>query len=123
MPPWVARWMAQVHADYGVDPRIFFALVVLSMLPFYVAFAAAVGALARSRREATSPLRERTFLRSATIVVLAWLLPYLYVAIFGRLPWWGWAGFMAVVAIGALRLALSLRSRSRRTNESEASGD
>ena len=108
----IGQWSASIRESYGVDPRIFSALVAVTIPPFYVAFAIAVRAALGARKMGQPLAADWSFLIATSVGVAAWLLPYAYVAAFGRLSAWAWAVFLLIFLIGAARLVLSLRRRS-----------
>jgi hypothetical protein len=104
-----------VRASYGVDTRVFIALIAVSIPPFYIVFAIAIRRLAGLRRSGGSApgavARDRTFMTAVTVVAATWLLPYIYVALFGRLPWWAWVLFALLLADGIVGLFRAGRAR------------
>lgn len=121
---WLAGWSQSIQASYGVDPRIFIGLVLVSVPPFYLALALAVRAFVRAHRAGVQAWSDSTFITATSAVVALWLLPYGYVALFGRLPWWGWAAFVVVLVVGGYRLVRSGLGRvARLATDREASDE
>ncbi|TLM94739.1 MAG: hypothetical protein FDZ75_05390 [Actinobacteria bacterium] len=113
----LGQWADSIRATYHVDPRVFIALVLTTIPPFYVAFAVAVRSALRARRGGIPIWTDRTFVVAVPVVVATWLLPYAYVALFGRLPVWGWVVFLALLCVGAVRLAAAMRHRTSNAPE------
>lgn len=120
---WLAGWSQSIQTSYGVDPRIFIGLVLVTVPPFYLALALAVRAFIRAHRAGVRARSDSTFVAATSAVVALWLLPYGYVALFGRLPWWGWAAFVAILVTGGYRLVRSGRGRAARLATGREAGD
>jgi hypothetical protein len=86
----IPAWLAQVRKTYGVNPRIFGALYLVGVFPFWF-----------SIYRILAGLKDRNF-RTVRVFGLilgaAIVLPFLYVAIFGHnLPYWFWIIVGAIV--------------------------
>jgi hypothetical protein len=109
---WLTQYADSIRIAYGVDPRVFIALVLVSIPPFYIAFAVAVRSLVRLRQQRAPAASDKAFIAASSVVVATWLLPYAYVALFGRLPWWAWWLLAVLLVAGALRLLRTGRKRA-----------
>jgi hypothetical protein len=114
--------MARVHSTYGVDPRIYFALVLITIPLFYVALGFVVRDLARTRSQ-TGQVSVRaafdrpSFVLSLVAMVALWLATYVYILFWGvGLPWWVRAVVIAVMVAGAAGLASRVRRQATSAN-------
>jgi hypothetical protein len=79
----IAAWLAGIRKTYGVNPLIFGALYLAGVLPFWFSIYKIVAAL---KNKDLRQVRIFGFVLGAAII-----LPFSYVAIFGRnLPYWFW---------------------------------
>lgn len=101
------RWQQLIRLGdtYGVDPRVF-AVLYVAHHPLFWGTMAALAARVRQKR----PVRFWV-----ALAVFFWLLPYLYVFIWGRgLPWWAWALAGAALVIGGTHAAREIRRRLKK---------
>jgi hypothetical protein len=110
---WV--YMAGIRSAYGVDPRVYLALVVITIPLFYVALGFVVRDLARARSQTGRVSFRAAFSRSSFVLPLVamvalWLVTYVYVLFWGvGLPGWIRAAIVAVMVAGAAGLAFRVR--------------
>jgi len=114
---WLWNSAQQVAATYGADPRVYFALVVVTIPPFYLAFAVVVRDLMRTRQETGSvsvrkSLSRPSFGISLLAMAVLWLVPYVYVLLWGHnFPAWFMIVMVALMGGGATGLVRRLRGR------------
>jgi hypothetical protein len=122
---WLWDYARGVSAAYGVDPRVYLALVLVTIPPFYFALGMVVRDLARTRENGggvslAKAFRSRSFVVALFAMVLLWLAPYIYVALWGRhLPAWLVVAFVAFMLIGGISLVRRVRRRAAIAGESE----
>ena len=90
----VAAWLADIRASYHVDPLIFGALYLTGIVPFWFSIYKIITGLKR---------RDFRQVRIYGLVLgIAIILPFAYVAIFGRnLPIWFW-GVAGLIILSSL---------------------
>jgi hypothetical protein len=107
--------MAHIHSTYGVDPRVYFALVLITIPLFYVALGFVVRDLARTRSETgrlsiRAALDRPSFVLSLMAMVALWLVTYVYILFWGvGLPAWVRVVVVAVMLVGAAALVSRVR--------------
>ena len=122
---WLWDYAEGVSAAYGVDPRIYLALVLVTIPPFYFALGVVVRDLGRTRENgggvsAAKAFRSRSFVVAFFTMVLLWLVPYAYIALWGRrLPVWFVVAFVALMLVGGISLVLRVRRRASSGKENE----
>ena len=100
----VAQWLQATRARYGVNPLVFLALMTFCAPVFYYSIYRIVRAVA-AKQAAQLNLWTMIFL-------LATLLPYLYVLLFGHnLPWWVYLIVAALMAQGAYTVILRRKGK------------
>jgi hypothetical protein len=110
--------MARIHSTYGVDPRVYFALVVITIPLFYVALGFVVRDLARTRRQTgrvsfRAALDRPSFVLSLTAMVALWLVTYVYILFWGvGLPGWVRVVVVAVMVAGGAGLVSRVRRQA-----------
>jgi hypothetical protein len=115
---WLWDYAQGVSATYGVDPRIYLALVLVTIPPFYLALGFVVRDLARTRNglggaSVARAMGSRTFRIALASVVVLWLLPYLYVVLWGRrLPVWFSVVLVGLMVAGGISLVLRIRRQA-----------
>ena len=96
----VAAWLAGIRKTYGVNPLIFGALYLAGVFPFWLSIYKIIAGL---KNKDLRPVRVFGF-----VLGIAIILPFLYVAVFGRnLPYWFWI-------VGGVIILFSLYSGRRR---------
>jgi len=92
---------ATSEANYHVNPWIFGILFFGSAIPLYYGYyRIGKSALKFENRKLVGKKINTTELRlGITISIIAWWIPYVYVIIFGKLPWNLWLIFIAFVLI------------------------
>lgn len=109
------RYMEGIHAAYGVDPRVYLTLVLITIPLFYVALGFVVRDLARTRRQTgrvsiREAFRRPSFVLALTAMVALWLVTYVYVLFWGvGLPGWVRAAIVVVMVAGAAGLVSRIR--------------
>jgi hypothetical protein len=123
---WLWDYAQGVSATYGVDPRIYLALVLVTIPPFYLALGFVVRDLARTRNgqggmSVARAMGSRTFGIALASVVVLWLVPYLYVALWGRrLPVWFTVVLVGLMVAGGISLVRRIR---RQATTGDANGE
>ena len=111
-------YMDGIRATYGVDPRVYLTLVLVTIPLFYVALGFVVRDLARTRRQTgrvslRGALRRPSFALALTAMVALWLVTYVYVLFWGvGLPGWIRPAIVVVMVAGAAGLASRIRRRA-----------
>jgi hypothetical protein len=111
-------YMDGIRATYGVDPRVYLTLVLVTIPLFYVALGFVVRDLARTLRQTgrvslREALRRPSFALALTAMVALWLVTYVYVLFWGvGLPGWIRAAIVVVMVAGAAGLASRIRRRA-----------
>jgi hypothetical protein len=111
-------YMEGIHAAYGVDPRIYLTLVLITIPLFYLALGFVVRDLARTRSQIgrvsiREAFRWPSFVLALTAMVALWLVTYVYVLFWGvGLPGWIRAVIVVVMVAGAAGLASRIRRRA-----------
>jgi len=96
----IPAWLAGIRKTYGVNPLIFGGLYMAGVFPFWFAIYKIIAGL---KNKDFRQVRIFAFLLGIAII-----LPFLYVAVFGRnLPYWFWI-------IGGLMILSSVYSVWRR---------
>jgi hypothetical protein len=107
--------MAHIRSSYGVDPRVYFALVLITIPLFYLALGFVVRDLAGTRSQTgrvsiRAAFDRPSFVLSLMAMVALWLVTYVYVLFWGvGLPGWLRAAVVAVMVAGAAGLAFRIR--------------
>ena len=115
-------YMAGIRSTYGLDPRIYLALVVVTIPLFYLALGFVVRDLARTRGQTgrvsiRAALNRPSFVLSLTAMVGLWLVTYVYVLFWGvGLPGWIRTAVVLVMIAGATGLAFRIRRRATSPN-------
>jgi|BarGraIncu00421A_1022006.scaffolds.fasta_scaffold00710_13 hypothetical protein len=114
--------MARIGSTYGVDPRVYFALVLITIPLFYVALGFVVRDLARTRSQTgrvsiRAALDRPSFVLSLMAMVALWLVTYVYILFWGvGLPGWVRAVVVAVMVAGAAGLVSRVRRQATSAN-------
>jgi hypothetical protein len=122
---WLWDYAQGVTATYGADPRVYLALVLVTIPPFYFALGIVVRDLAQTRENAggvslAKAFRSRPFVIALLAMAVLWLVPYIYVALWGRrLPAWFVGAFAALVLVGGISLVRLVRRRAAMVGEDE----
>ena len=115
---WAWDYMARIHSAYGVDPRIYLALVFVTAPLFYLALGFVVRDLARTRSQTgrvsiRAAFDRPSFVLSLMAMVALWLVTYVYVLFWGvGLPGWARAAVVLVMIAGAAGLTSRIRRRA-----------
>jgi len=120
---WLWESAERIASAYGVDPRIYVGLVLVTIPPFYFAFAVVIRELLRTRDGGRVSLarafRGRVFVVALVAMAAVWLVPYIYVALWGRnLPVWAVVSFVALMAVGVANTVRGVRKRTKSTEPS-----
>lgn len=108
-------WVQDIHADYGVHPYVFIALVVICAPFFYYSIYRLIKGLAH--RDKPQVMLWSTVFLAATVV------PYVYVLLFGHgMPWWIYLVLVALLLQGVISLISRLR-RGHSEADSVSSGN
>ena len=119
-PAWAL--MARIHSSYGIDPRVYFALVLITIPLFYVALGFVVRDLARTRSQTgrvsiRAAFDRPSFVLSLMAMVALWLVTYVYVLFWGvGLPGWVRAVVVVVMIAGAAGLVSRVRRQANSAN-------
>ena len=111
-------YMAGIGSVYGVDPRIYLALVVITIPLFYVALGFVVRDLATTRSQTGRVSMRAAFSRPSFVLplmamVALWLVTYVYVLFWGvGLPGWIRAAVVVVMVAGAGGLVFRIRRQA-----------
>lgn len=114
--------MARIGSTYGVDPRVYFVLVLITIPLFYVALGFVVRDLARTRSQTgrvsiRAALDRPSFVLSLMAMVALWLVTYVYILFWGvGLPGWVRAVVVAVMVAGAAGLVSRVRRQATSAN-------
>lgn len=114
--------MARIGSTYGVDPRVYFALVLITIPLFYVALGFVVRDLARTRSQTgrvsiRAALDRPSFVLSLMAMVALWLVTYVYILFWGvGLPGWVRAVVVAVMVAGAAGLVSRVQRQATSAN-------
>ena len=114
--------MARVHSAYGVDPRVYFALVLITIPLFYVALGFVVRDLARTRSQTgrvslRAALDRPSFVLSLMAMVALWLVTWVYILFWGvGLPGWVRAVVVAAMVAGGAGLVSRVRRQATSAN-------
>jgi hypothetical protein len=115
-------YMAGIRSAYGVDPRVYLALVLITIPLFYLALGFVVRDLARTRSQTgrvsiRAAFSRPSFVLSLSAMVALWLVTYVYVLFWGvGLPGWIRAAVVVVMVAGAAGLASRIRRRATSPN-------
>jgi hypothetical protein len=114
--------MARIHSSYGVDPRVYLALVLITIPLFYLALGFVIRDLARTRSESgrvslRAALDRPSFVVALMAMIALWLVTYVYVLFWGvGLPAWLRAAVVAVMVAGAASLVSRIRRKAASAN-------
>ncbi len=104
---------ANSEATYHVNPWIFGILFFGSALPLYYGYYRIGRSVVKyEKRENKKQAFDVKELRTGvTISVVAWMLPYLYVVLVGKLPPYIWLVFLALILITGLLFVRTLKKK------------
>jgi len=104
---------ATSEANYHINPWIFVILFFGSALPLYYGYyRIAKSTLKIENRKVKRKKLDKKELKIGIIIsVIAWWIPYVYVIIFGKLPWNLWVIFIAIILVTGLFFIKSLHSK------------
>jgi len=104
---YLQNWLAQIRANYGVNPEIFAVIYFAGVIPFWLSIYKIIAGFKKK-----NVAQVRVFGIILGIIIIA---PFTYVALFGHnLPFWFW--IIATVVIGYSTYSVIRRigpSRSR----------
>lgn len=96
------RHVTDLGAAHGVDPFLF-AVLYLAHHPLFWGTMAWLAARVRAKKPVSGVI---------ALAVFFWLLPYLYIFLFGRrLPWWAYLLSTIAIVIGGLHAGREIRRR------------
>ena len=101
---YVIEFAAKAEADYNVNPWIFCILFFGSAIPLYYGYFR-IGRSAlkiEDRKLKRKQIDKKELKIGLTISIISWLIPYVYVIIFGKLPvemWFVFFGFVILMGV------------------------
>jgi hypothetical protein len=118
-------YMEGIRAAYGVDPRVYLAIVLITIPLFYVALGFVVRDLASTRRQTGTVSFREAFRRPSFVLALCsmvalWLATYVYVLFWGvGLPGWIRAAIVVLMVAGGAGLVSRIRRRLLRQTDTD----
>lgn len=107
---------ATSEATYHVNPWIFLILFFGSAIPLYYGYYRIGKSVVKyEKRENKKQVFDKKELKTGvTISAIAWLIPYMYVLLFGKLPLYIWLIFVVIILITGFLFFRTLKSKIRR---------
>jgi hypothetical protein len=109
----VIGFAAKSEATYHVNPWIFCILFFGSAIPLYYGYYR-IGKSALKFEHGKLHRKEidKTELKIGVVIaIIAWWVPYIYVIIFGKLPFYLWLIFAALVLVTGTFFLMALRKK------------
>lgn len=109
-------FIAMSEKTYHVNPLIFCILYFGSAMPLYYGYYRIGRSVIKyEKRENKKQGIDRSELKvGVTISAIAWLIPYMYVILFGKLPLHIWIILIVIIIITGLLLYKTLKSKISR---------
>ncbi len=110
---YIVDFAAKAQADYNVNPWIFSILFFGSAIPLYYGyFRIGRSALKIENKRLKRKKFDKAELKiGLTISIIAWCIPYVYVVIFGKLPFEMWLIFYGFIAIMSIFFVKTLKQK------------
>jgi len=103
MVKYITDWLAEIQANYGVNPVVFAIIYFTGIIPFWLSIYKIIAGLKNKNLKQVS-----TFSIILGIIII---LPFTYVALFGRnLPFWFWIIAACVIGYSVYSVIRKIKS-------------